>query len=282
MTEALPQLSARPVLVVDFGAQYAQLIARRVREANVYSEVVPHTMSAAEMLAKNPAAIVLSGGPSSVYAEGAPALDAALLTAGVPVFGMCYGFQAMVQALGGTVAHTGLGEYGSTLATVSDLSSTLFNGQVAEQSVWMSHGDSVTEAPPGMKVTDLGKSGRTFRVNFVKDDEIMSGLVDFAEKNHIHNAHFSGLGALSKGTFGWTDVERGLGQKKVELNQEAEVVSFLGSISTNNQGQVTVHGHGSVAIQDGSVKGGHWFEAHVGIIAEIFVTEEEATPEPVK
>ncbi len=153
MTEALPQLSARPVLVVDFGAQYAQLIARRVREANVYSEVVPHTMSAAEMLARDPAAIVLSGGPSSVYAEGAPALDAALLTAGVPVFGMCYGFQAMVQALGGTVAHTGLGEYGSTLATVSDLSSTLFNGQVAEQSVWMSHGDSVTEAPPGMKVT---------------------------------------------------------------------------------------------------------------------------------
>ena len=153
MTEALASLSARPVLVVDFGAQYAQLIARRVREANVYSEVVPHTMSVAEMLAKDPAALVLSGGPASVYAEGAPTLDAALLTAGVPVFGMCYGFQAMVQALGGTVAHTGLGEYGSTQATVSDLSSTLFNGQVAEQSVWMSHGDSVTEAPAGMKVT---------------------------------------------------------------------------------------------------------------------------------
>ena len=135
---------------------------------------------------------------------------------------------------------------------------------------------------PGMKATDLGKSGRTFRVNFVKDDEIMSGLVDFAEKNHIHNAHFSGLGALSKGTFGWTDVERGLGQKKVEVNQEAEVVSFLGSISTDAQGRVTVHGHGSVALQDGSVKGGHWFEAHVGIIAEIFVTEEEASPEPLK
>ncbi len=153
MTESLAQLAARPVLVVDFGAQYAQLIARRVREANVYSEVVPHTMSAAEMLAKNPAAIVLSGGPASVYADGAPELDVALLTAGVPVFGMCYGFQAMVQALGGTVAHTGLGEYGSTQASVSDLSSTLFNGQVAEQSVWMSHGDSVTEAPAGMKVT---------------------------------------------------------------------------------------------------------------------------------
>jgi len=153
VAEAVSPRAARPVLVVDFGAQYAQLIARRVREANVYSEVVPHTMSVAQMLARDPAAIVLSGGPSSVYAEGAPSLDVALLTAGVPVFGMCYGFQAMVQALGGTVAHTGLGEYGSTQATVSDLSSTLFSGQVAAQSVWMSHGDSVTEAPAGMKVT---------------------------------------------------------------------------------------------------------------------------------
>jgi GMP synthase (glutamine-hydrolysing) len=153
VSEALASLLARPVLVVDFGAQYAQLIARRVREANVYSEVVPHTMPVAQMLARDPVAIVLSGGPSSVYAEGAPVLDGALLSAGVPVFGMCYGFQAMVQALGGTVAHTGGGEYGSTQATVSDLSSTLFNGQVAEQSVWMSHGDAVTEAPAGMKVT---------------------------------------------------------------------------------------------------------------------------------
>jgi GMP synthase (glutamine-hydrolysing) len=106
-------LQARPVLVVDFGAQYAQLIARRVREANIYSEVVPHTASVGELLARDPAAIVLSGGPSSVYEEGAPELDKALLEAGVPVFGMCYGFQAMAQALGGTVAHTGLGEYGS-------------------------------------------------------------------------------------------------------------------------------------------------------------------------
>jgi GMP synthase (glutamine-hydrolysing) len=147
------ELQARPVLVVDFGAQYAQLIARRVREANVYSEVVPHTMPVAEMLAKGPAAVVLSGGPSSVYEEGAPGLDPALLEGGVPVFGMCYGFQAMVQALGGTVAKTGLGEYGATPATVSDTSSVLFNGQPEEQSVWMSHGDSVTEAPEGMRVT---------------------------------------------------------------------------------------------------------------------------------
>jgi GMP synthase (glutamine-hydrolysing) len=146
-------LQARPVVVVDFGAQYAQLIARRVREARIYSEVVPHTMPVAQLLAKDPAAIVLSGGPSSVYEEGAPDLDAALLEAGVPVFGMCYGFQSMVQALGGTVAHTGLGEYGATPALVSDSTSTLFYGQPAEQSVWMSHGDSVTGAPSGMKVT---------------------------------------------------------------------------------------------------------------------------------
>jgi GMP synthase (glutamine-hydrolysing) len=147
------ELQARPVLVVDFGAQYAQLIARRVREANVYSEVVPHSMSAADMLAKDPAAIVLSGGPSSVYEEGAPGLDPALLEAGVPVFGMCYGFQSMVQALGGTVSKTGLGEYGATPARITDVSSVLFNGQPDEQSVWMSHGDSVTEAPAGMRVT---------------------------------------------------------------------------------------------------------------------------------
>ena len=113
MTEAL---ASRPVLVVDFGAQYAQLIARRVREAKVYSEVVPHTMPVAAMLAKDPAAVILSGGPASVYAVGAPSLDPALLAAGVPVFGMCYGFQAMAQALGGTVAATGTGEYGQTPA----------------------------------------------------------------------------------------------------------------------------------------------------------------------
>ncbi len=146
-------LADRPVLVVDFGAQYAQLIARRVREANCFSEVVPHSMPADEMLAKGPAAIVLSGGPSSVYEEGAPRLDPAILQAGVPVFGMCYGFQAMALALGGTVAKTGLSEFGATPATVLDTASTLFNGQPVDQSVWMSHGDSVEEAPEGMRVT---------------------------------------------------------------------------------------------------------------------------------
>jgi len=146
-------LQARSVVVVDFGAQYAQLIARRVREANCFSEVVPSTMPVGELLAKDPAAIILSGGPSSVYEEGAPSLDPALLEAGVPVFGMCYGFQSMAQALGGSVEKTGLSEFGATQAMVSDTTSTLFNGQPDEQSVWMSHGDSVAVAPEGMRVT---------------------------------------------------------------------------------------------------------------------------------
>src|SRR5690606_22093700 len=122
-------LDTRPVLVVDFGAQYAQLIARRVREANVYSEVVPHTTPASEMLAKDPAAIILSGGPSSVYAEDAPGLEEAVVTSGVPVLGICYGFQAMSQVLGGQVARTGQREYGETRASVTPLASTLFADQ---------------------------------------------------------------------------------------------------------------------------------------------------------
>ena len=105
-------------------------------------------------------------------------------------------------------------------------------------------------------------------------------MTEFAEKYKIKNGHFTGVGAINKAMFGWSDVESGFGQKQIPLNQEAEIVSLLGSISTNNQGQPNVHVHGSVALSDGTVKGGHWWEAHVSIIAEIFVTEEEAaTPE---
>ncbi len=136
------------VLVVDFGAQYAQLIARRVREANVYSEIVPHTMPVAEMLARGPKAIVLSGGPSSVYEEGAPSLDGALFEGDVPVFGMCYGFQIMAQELGGTVSPTGSREYGRTPVDVVE-AGTLLAGVPEHHTVWMSHGDSVTAAPEG-------------------------------------------------------------------------------------------------------------------------------------
>jgi GMP synthase (glutamine-hydrolysing) len=140
------------VLVVDFGAQYAQLIARRVREANVYSEIVPHGMPVGEMLVKRPAAVILSGGPASVYAEGAPTIDAALFDAGVPTLGICYGFQAMAEALGGTVKRTEGAEFGRTTASVVP-DALLFSGQPAKQPVWMSHRDAVVVAPPGFRVT---------------------------------------------------------------------------------------------------------------------------------
>jgi GMP synthase (glutamine-hydrolysing) len=136
--------------VVDFGAQYAQLIARRVREARVYSEVVPHSATVDELKAKDPRAIVLSGGPASVYADGAPQLDPAIFDLGVPVFGICYGFQAMAQALGGIVAHTGTSEYGRTELKVTG--GQLHSDLPDTQSVWMSHGDAVTEAPEGFEV----------------------------------------------------------------------------------------------------------------------------------
>ena len=136
------------VLVVDFGAQYAQLIARRVRESRVYSEIVPHTMAISEMLAKKPAAIILSGGPSSVYEPGAPQVGAEIFEAGVPVFGMCYGFQAMALALGGEVRRTGSSEYGRTPVTVTD-PGTLLSDVPVNHRVWMSHGDSVVAAPEG-------------------------------------------------------------------------------------------------------------------------------------
>jgi len=137
-------------LVVDFGAQYAQLIARRVREARVYSEVIPHTASVDEIKARNPRAVVLSGGPASVYADGAPKLDPALFGLDIPVFGICYGFQAMAEALGGTVARTGTREYGRTELKVTG--GQLHSGLPDMQPVWMSHGDAVTAAPTGFEV----------------------------------------------------------------------------------------------------------------------------------
>ncbi|MBX6371576.1 MAG: glutamine-hydrolyzing GMP synthase [Acidothermus sp.] len=143
---------ARPVLVVDFGAQYAQLIARRVREAGSYSEIVPHDISLAELQARNPSAIVLSGGPASVYEAGAPRLDPGVFDLGVPILGICYGFQLMAATLGGVVTQTGRAEFGATPLRVGG-DSVLFSGLPTDQVVWMSHRDMVTEAPPGFTVT---------------------------------------------------------------------------------------------------------------------------------
>jgi GMP synthase (glutamine-hydrolysing) len=149
------------VLVVDFGAQYAQLIARRVRECHVYSEIVPSTMPLEQMLAKKPKAIILSGGPSSVYAPGAPPAPAGLFEADVPILGICYGFQLMVCELGGTVERTGIAEYGATTLKASRSRLLAGIGAAAEgpgqtsteQQVWMSHGDTATKAPPQFTVT---------------------------------------------------------------------------------------------------------------------------------
>ncbi|WP_026928301.1 glutamine-hydrolyzing GMP synthase [Granulicoccus phenolivorans] len=140
----------RGVVVIDFGAQYAQLIARRVREAKVFSEILPSTATVDQILAKQPLAIILSGGPASVYAEGAPQVDPALFGAEVPMFGICYGFQAMAQGLGGRVAATGQREYGRTVATVSE-PGTLLESLPHQLRVWMSHGDAVTEPPTGAR-----------------------------------------------------------------------------------------------------------------------------------
>ncbi len=141
------------VLVVDFGAQYAQLIARRVREAHVYSEIVPRTMPVADMLARRPKGIILSGGPASVHVENAPSIDAAVYEAGVPVLGICYGAQLVALQLGGEVRRTGSGEYGRTQLALSGSASLLFGDLPGEQQVWMSHGDSIVAAPAGFAVT---------------------------------------------------------------------------------------------------------------------------------
>ncbi|MCB1271660.1 MAG: glutamine-hydrolyzing GMP synthase [Microthrixaceae bacterium] len=157
------------VLVVDFGAQYAQLIARRVREARVYSEIVPHTITAQEIAGRAPAAIILSGGPKSVHVEGAPDLDPGIYDLGIPILGICYGSQLIAQQLGGTVARGGSGEYGRTVMHITqdaaggsaspDSSAApataggLLDGLPSNQTVWMSHFDAITEAPEGFRAT---------------------------------------------------------------------------------------------------------------------------------
>jgi len=172
----------RPVLVVDFGAQYAQLIARRVREANVYSEIVPHTITAAEIAEKAPAAIVLSGGPSSVYEAGSPNLDEGILDLGVPVLGICYGFQVMAKSLGGEVQNTGLREYGATDVELVGDGGTLLGGQPAAQTAWMSHGDSVRTAPEGFDV--LATSSSTPVAAFGSDERKLYGVQWHPEVKH--------------------------------------------------------------------------------------------------
>lgn len=172
------------VLVVDFGAQYAQLIARRVRQANVYSEIVPSTISVAEIVAKRPTAIILSGGPSSVYEAGAPTIDSSLFAQNIPTFGICYGFQVMAEALGGVVTQTGKSEFGRT--TMSHFNnSKLLTGLALESRVWMSHGDSVTAAPAGFVAT--ASTENTPIVAFENGDGKFAGVQFHPEVLHSEN-----------------------------------------------------------------------------------------------
>ena len=172
------------VLVVDFGAQYAQLIARRVRQAQVYSEIVPSSMPVSEMLAKKPKAIILSGGPSSVYAEGAPILDPAIFDHNLPIFGICYGFQAMAAALGGIVSQTGKSEFGRTSLTHSN-GSRLLADLDGEFRVWMSHGDSVTQVPAGF--TSTASTEDTPIVAFENESALLAGVQFHPEVLHSEN-----------------------------------------------------------------------------------------------
>ena len=172
------------VLVVDFGAQYAQLIARRVRQAQVYSEIVSSSMPVSEILAKKPTAIILSGGPSSVYEAGAPTLDSAIFDHNIPVFGICYGFQAMAAALGGTVTHTGKSEFGRT-AMQHRSDSKLLKDLPFEFNVWMSHGDSVTEVPAGFVGT--AKTADTPIVAYENEDGKFAGVQFHPEVLHSEN-----------------------------------------------------------------------------------------------
>ena len=166
---------------MDFGAQYAQLIARRVRQANVYSEIVPSTLSVEQLLARNPRAIILSGGPSSVYADGAPKIDPELFQQNIPIFGICYGFQAMAAALGGRVEKTGISEFGRTHFN-ADTTSQLLTCAESSFDVWMSHGDSVQEAPAGFNV--IGRTEHTPVAAFENESGLLAGVQFHPEVMH--------------------------------------------------------------------------------------------------
>lgn len=172
------------VFVLDFGAQYAQLIARRVREAHIYSEIVPATISADEITRRKPVALILSGGPASVYAEGAPHMDPAILELGIPVLGFCYGIQEMAQRLGGDIPHTDVGEYGFAELTLGEAAGAcpLLAGLPQKSQVWMSHRDSVGTVPAGFTVT---ASTETTAVAVMENPE--RGL--FATQFHPEVAH---------------------------------------------------------------------------------------------
>jgi GMP synthase (glutamine-hydrolysing) len=225
----------RPVLVVDLGAQYAQLIARRVRECHVYSEIVAHDLPVAEVAAMRPAGLILSGGPASVYEPGAPEVDPALFELGVPVLGICYGHQLMARALGGEVQATGQREYGGTRLEVTGRGVLLQDLAPAEP-VWMSHGDAVTVAPQGFRVT-----ARTQRITVAAMEDPERGL--FAVQFHPEVAHtpkgqavmkrflYDGCGLLPE----WTPanvIERGVAAVRDQVGDAEALCALSGGVDS--------------------------------------------------
>jgi GMP synthase (glutamine-hydrolysing) len=232
-----PDTSPRPVLVVDLGAQYAQLIARRIREAHVYSEIVPHDATATEVAKRRPAGLILSGGPASVYEEGAPGIDAALFAMGVPVLGICYGHQLMAQALGGEVAATGEREYGGTRLWIDQPGGVLLADLGAEETVWMSHGDAVTRAPEGFRVT-----ARTEQIPIAAMEDPDRGL--FAVQFHPEVSHtprggdvlkrflFDGCGLLPD----WTPVnivEDAVARIRAQVGESEVLCALSGGVDSS-------------------------------------------------
>ena len=225
----------RPVLVVDLGAQYAQLIARRIRECHVYSEIVAHDLTASELAARAPAGIVLSGGPASVYEAGAPTLDPGVFELGVPVLGICYGHQLMAQALGGEVEATGQREYGRTELHVTE-PGVLLEDLAADEQVWMSHGDAVTRAPAGFRVTS-----RTDAIPIASMEDPERAL--FAVQFHPEVAHtpkgtavmkrflYDGCGLLPD----WTPanvIERAVAAIRAQVGQAEVLCALSGGVDS--------------------------------------------------
>ncbi|HVV58851.1 MAG TPA: glutamine-hydrolyzing GMP synthase, partial [Gaiellaceae bacterium] len=178
-----PAPEERPVLVLDLGGQYSQLIARRVREARVYSELVSHRVTAEEVRRRDPAALILSGGPASVYADGAPRIDPAIYELGVPTLGICYGAQLLALELGGRVDRTGVSEFGRTQMTAQG--GELFGELPAEQTVWMSHRDTVVAPPAGARV--VAESAATPVAAFEDDRRRVYGVQFHPEV--VHTPH---------------------------------------------------------------------------------------------
>jgi GMP synthase (glutamine-hydrolysing) len=234
-----PTVGLQTVLVVDFGAQYAQLIARRVRELNVYSEVVSHAISAAEIASRQPAALILSGGPKSVHVAGAPALDPAIYELGIPIFGICYGAQLIAQQLGGVVGRSEAGEYGrATVERIAGTSSSVVPAEVPdEQSVWMSHFDAVTVAPPGFRAT-FASAGAPMAV--IECDERRIWAVQY-HPEVVHTPHgMAVLGRFLHTLAGcrpdWTDtsiVERGVAAVRAQVGDGRVICGLSGGVDSS-------------------------------------------------